>query len=173
MLFLHHATRASRWLNILMLTLLSLCLLGGLGLQYSDGLRLPPLFELQRLGAVMAGVGIMLNFRLGPSPLHYVMVLAGALGMLLAGGWVLLQPGAAVAVLAGWRAETWMCLLALALMLFGMLMLVGDRKWGDNALKKPLALPAKIVIGLFVLTALALTVNTALQRPNPALSTVR
>ncbi len=162
MIFLHDVARASRRLNTLVLALASLWLLASLVLAHMQGLPASPLHELQRAALVMAGVGLTLNMRLGPSPLHYAMVVAAALGMLAAGGWVLLQGGPGAAVLAGWRAETWFCAAALGLLLFAVPMLAADRKWGDNALKKPVAWPGALVMGLFLVAALALAANAGM-----------
>ncbi|CFW01139.1 Uncharacterised protein [Bordetella pertussis] len=41
-------------------------------------------------------------------------------------------------------------------------MLAADRKWGDNALKKPVALPGALVMGLFLVAVLANAAGTAL-----------
>jgi disulfide bond formation protein DsbB len=39
-----------------------------------------PLCQLQRVALTLAGIGMMLNVRFGPSAVHYAIILASALG---------------------------------------------------------------------------------------------
>lgn len=102
MIFLRNPGRGSRIVNTLVLLAVSLLLLSALAWQWLDAEAPCPLCLLQRAALVLIGVGLLLNVRMGPSPLHYAMVLAPALGGLTAAGWQLLSPDAgAAAALAG------------------------------------------------------------------------
>ena len=127
-----------------------------------------PLCLLQRGALVLAGMGLLLNVRLGPSPMHYSMVILSSLaGFALAAQQVLMQvvPGAAVSTdtLLGLRWPTWSAAGFLALILFSLLMLIVDRKWGDNALKRPVGLPGMIIMGLFLAAVLSGMAGAVLQ----------
>ena len=86
MIFSLNPARGSRILNGLAL----LGVTGALGVdffwQFAYGELPCPLCLLQRVALVMAGVGFLLNLRMGPSPMHYAMSIAGALGGMLASG---------------------------------------------------------------------------------------
>ena len=156
MIFLHNPARGSRWLNSLFLIIVSLMLLGSLALHWRAGRGVPPLALLQQAAYVMAGIGLLLNMRLGPSPLHYAMVTASALGGMAASAWVLLQtPAGLAAPWGGLRADTWHFLVCASLVGFAVLMQAKDRKWGDNAIKKPVSVPMGVVMGFFALAVLA------------------
>ena len=45
-----------------------------------------PLCQLQRVALTMAGIGMMLNMRFGPSAVHYSIILASAIGGAVASG---------------------------------------------------------------------------------------
>ncbi len=86
MIFSRNPARGSRVLN-------GLALLGvtsALGMAFFWQIaydELPcPLCLLQRVALLLAGVGFLLNMRLGPSPMHYAMSIAAALGGMLAAG---------------------------------------------------------------------------------------
>ncbi|WP_050840963.1 disulfide bond formation protein B, partial [Bordetella pertussis] len=145
MIFLRNPGRGSRIVNTLVLLAVSLLLLSALAWQWLDAEAPCPLCLLQRAALVLIGVGLLLNVRMGPSPLHYAMVLAPALGGLTAAGWQLLSPDAGAAA-PPWQG--WAFLLFGAMLVYCTLMLAADRKWGDNALKKPVALPGALVMGL-------------------------
>ncbi|MFJ1302503.1 disulfide bond formation protein DsbB [Pseudomonadota bacterium AL_CKDN230030165-1A_HGKHYDSX7] len=162
MIFLHNPARGSRWLNSLFLNIVSLMLLGSLALHWRAGQGVPPLALLQQAAYVMAGIGLLLNMRLGPSPLHYAMVTASAVGGLAASAWVLLQTQAGLAApWGGLRADTWHFLACASLVVFAVLMQSKDRKWGDNAIKKPVSVPMGAVMGFFVVAVLAQLAHTA------------
>ena len=99
-----------------------------------------PLCLLQRVAFMLAGVGLLLNLRLGPSPMHYAMVIAAALGGMLASGRQVLlhiapgDPGYGTTLL-GLHFYTWSFIAFVALIAFCVLMLSADRKWGDSMLK--------------------------------------
>ncbi len=168
MLFVHNAGGRSRLGNILALLVVSAVLILAVAWQLLHRLPACPLCILQRGALLLAGVGLMLNVRLGPSPMHYSMVIAASLGGLAVALRQILQqviPGAAVTAdtLLGLRWPTWSALGFLVLTLFSLLMLIIDRKWGDNALKRPVGMPGAIVMGLFALAALAALAGTALH----------
>ena len=106
-----------------------------------------PLCLLQRVAFMLAGVGLLLNLRLGPSPMHYAMVIAAALGGMLASGRQVLlhiapgDPGYGTTLL-GLHFYTWSFIAFVALIAFCVLMLSADRKWGDSMLKKQVPLAA-------------------------------
>ena len=103
-----------------------------------------PLCLLQRVAFMLAGVGLLLNLRLGPSPMHYAMTIAASLGGMVASGrQVLLHiaPGDAGygTPFLGLHFYTWAFIAFGALIVFCVLMLSVDRKWGDNMLKRPVS----------------------------------
>jgi len=154
-IFSLNPARGSRIVNTLALLGVSVALYAAFAWQLLSGAGPCPLCLLQRAAFIMAGVGLLLNIRLGPSPLHYAMVIAAALGGLVAAGNQLLAPSAPAAPpLFGMHVYSWAFLLFCGLLVFCVLMLAADRKWGDNALKKPVSLPALIVMGLFLLAIL-------------------
>jgi disulfide bond formation protein DsbB len=166
LLFSLNPARGSRVINTLALLGISALLYGAFAWQLLFGSEPCPLCLLQRAAFVMAGVGMVLNIRLGPSPLHYAMILAAALGGLVAAGNLLLAPAGpprAGPPLLGMSVHSWTFLTFCTLLVFCVLMLAADRKWGDNALKKPVALPALIVMGLFLLAILVNVAATSLQ----------
>ncbi|CZZ94713.1 disulfide bond formation protein B [Bordetella ansorpii] len=168
MLFVHNAGGRSRLGSSLALLLLSCALILTLAWQVIHPGPSCPLCLLQRGALVLAGVGLLLNVRLGPSPMHYSMVILPSLaGFALAAQQVLMQvvPGAAVSTdtLLGLRWPTWSAAGFLALILFSLLMLIVDRKWGDNALKRPVGLPGMIVMGLFLAAVLSGMAGAVLQ----------
>ncbi|OZI41083.1 disulfide bond formation protein DsbB [Bordetella genomosp. 1] len=161
MIFLQNLAVGSRRLNGLFLILISVMLLGSPALYWLAGQVPPPLALLQQAAYVMAGIGLVLNMRLGPSPLHYAMVIISAIGGLAASAWMLLQGHAALrAPWGGLRADTWHFLACAALVLFAVVMQARDRKWGDNAMKKPVSLQTGIVMGVFSLAVLAQLADT-------------
>ncbi|WZB72611.1 disulfide bond formation protein B [Achromobacter xylosoxidans] len=87
-----------------------------------------PLCLLQRVAFMLAGVGLLLNLRLGPSPMHYAMVIAAALGGMLASGRQVLlhiapgDPGYGTTLL-GLHFYTWSFIAFVALIAFCVLML--------------------------------------------------
>ncbi|WP_459615202.1 disulfide bond formation protein B [Bordetella sp. 2513F-2] len=174
MIFLRNPGRGSRVLNTLVLLWVAGILAFTLGWQLATGAPVCPLCLMQRAAFVLAGIGLLLNVRLGPSPLHYAMVIAAAMAGLVLAGWRILMPGPDMAgTLAGWRFDTWAFAAYAALLCFAVLMLALDRKWGDNALRKPLAWPAVAVVALFAVTVLANAVAATLAcrdgacRPDP------
>ena len=81
-----------RDLNALGLLAVTLVLAAALVLQLTLGELPCPLCLLQRVGFVAVGFGLLLNIRFGPAPLHYGLVILGALyGAAAAGRQVLLH----------------------------------------------------------------------------------
>ncbi|HYG44705.1 MAG TPA: disulfide bond formation protein B [Bordetella sp.] len=168
MIFSLNPARGSRIVNTLVLLGISILLYVAFAWQLLFDAAPCPLCLLQRAAFVMAGVGLLLNIRLGPSPLHYAMVIAASLGGLVAGGNQLVAQAGPDALpagppLLGMPVYSWSFLAFCALLVFCVLMLAADRKWGDNALKKPVALPALVVMGLFLLAILANVAVTSLE----------
>ncbi|MCD0505909.1 disulfide bond formation protein B [Bordetella petrii] len=168
MIFSLNPARGSRIINTLVLLGISVLLYVAFAWQLLYGAAPCPLCLLQRAALAMAGVGLLLNIRLGPSPLHYAMVIAASLGGVAAAGNQLLAQAGPVAQpgpppLLGLHLYSWAFLAFCALLVFCTLMLAADRKWGDNALKKPVAVPALVVMGLFLLAILANVAVTSLE----------
>jgi len=168
-IFSLNPARGSRIVNTLVLLAISVMLYVAFAWQLLFDAAPCPLCLLQRAAFAMAGVGLLLNIRLGPSPLHYAMVIAASLGGLAAAGNQLLAqatPGASPAggpPLLGMPVYSWSFLAFCLLLGFCVLMLAADRKWGDNALKKPVSLPALIVMALFLLAILANVAVSSLE----------
>ena len=127
-----------------------------------------PLCLLQRVAFMLAGVGLLLNLRLGPSPMHYAMVIAAALGGMLASGRQVLlhiapgDPGYGTTLL-GLHFYTWSFIAFVALIAFCVLMLSADRKWGDSMLKKQVPLAGWLVMALFFVIVLVNLGGTTLE----------
>jgi len=96
------------------------------------------------------------------------MSIAGALaGMLAAGRQVLLHiaPGDAGygTPFLGVHFYTWAFVAFTAIIVFCVVMLCVDRKWGDSMLKKPVSMLGMVVMALFFVVALANAGSTTLQ----------
>lgn len=107
-----------RDLNALGLLAVAAVLAIALLLQFVTGELPCPLCMLQRIGFVAVGFGLLLNARFGPSPMHYGLVLIGALfGAAAPGRQVLLHilpgSGAYGDPLLGLHLYTWSLLLFL------------------------------------------------------------
>lgn len=168
MIFSRNPARGSRILNGLAL----LGITGALAMAFFWQIaydELPcPLCLLQRAALLLAGVGFLLNMRLGPSPMHYAMSIAAALGGMLASGRQVLlhiapgDPGYGSPML-GLHFYTWGFIAFSAIIVFCTAMLAVDRKWGDNMLRKPVSLLGVLVMALFFLMALANVGSTTLE----------
>ncbi|WP_332613149.1 disulfide bond formation protein B [Achromobacter sp. ESBL13] len=127
-----------------------------------------PLCLLQRVALILAGVGFLLNLRLGPSPMHYAMSIAASLGGMVASGRQVLlhlapgDPGYGSPFL-GMHFYTWAFIAFAAIIVFCVLMQTADRKWGDTMLKKPVSAPGILVIALFFVMTLANVGGTTLE----------
>ena len=108
----------ARELNTLGLLAVTLVLAAALLLQLALGELPCPLCLLQRVGFIAVGFGLLLNVRFGPAPLHYGLVILGALyGAAAAGRQVLLHivpgSGAYGSPLFGIHLYTWSLVLFL------------------------------------------------------------
>jgi disulfide bond formation protein DsbB len=149
------AGRGSRRVNTLALLAVSAMLFFSLAWQFLMDDYACATCTLQRAILALAGMGLLLNVRLGPSPLHYVMTIATSLAGASVSAWQVLQPPEEDLVrLAGLQFDSWAFLSYSGLVAFSLLMLALDRKWGDNNVKLPLAVPATVVMSLFLVAVL-------------------
>lgn len=162
--FLRTPASGSRIVNALVLSVLTLILYAALGWQfYTAQAPCTPCF-LQRLALVMAGAGLWLNVRLGPSPLHYTMTMLAAMAGLVVSFWQIVgvsltgQSDYGVA-LWGWHVDTWAVMVFGGLLMFSAFMLAWDRKWGDNNLKRPLPTWGIVIATLFLVAILSHAVS--------------
>lgn len=126
-----------------------------------------PLCQLQRVGLTMAGIGMMLNMRFGPSAVHYSIILASAIaGGIASVRQVLLhiQPGD-----AGYGSEllhfhfyTWGFISFLVISIFCAVMLCIDRDNMTLAFKKTVAGLTTLVMFVFLTLAAANTVSSVM-----------
>lgn len=127
-----------------------------------------PLCLLQRLAFVLVGVGLLLNLRFGPSPLHYGMIVLSALGGAFASGrQVLLHIGPGDAgygsPFLGLHFYTWAFVAFVAFLLYCGVMLMLDRRRGDQAVARVAgAIPLALMWVFFLLVA-ANMVSTLLE----------
>jgi disulfide bond formation protein DsbB len=147
------AAAFARNLNALGLLAVTLVLAAALVLQLTLGELPCPLCLLQRVGFVAVGFGLLLNVRFGPAPLHYGLVILGALfGAAAAARQVLLHivpgSGAFGSPLLGLHLYSW-CLLLFLVVIAGIaLLLLMEGQFERNR-----AWPARgwqrLVIGLY------------------------
>ncbi|WP_241137295.1 disulfide bond formation protein B [Achromobacter xylosoxidans] len=168
MIFSRNPARGSRVLNAL--ALLGVTAILGLAFAWQFVYdELPcPLCLLQRVAFMLAGVGLLLNLRLGPSPMHYAMTIAASLGGMVASGrQVLLHiaPGDAGygTPFLGLHFYTWAFIAFGVLIVFCVPMLSVGRKWGDNMLKRPVSVLGVVIMALFFIMVLANLGSTTLQ----------
>jgi disulfide bond formation protein DsbB len=127
-----------------------------------------PLCLLQRVAFILAGAGMLLNLRFGPSPAHYALVIGGALGGVVAAGRQVLlhmapgDPGYGGPVF-GLHFYTWALLAFAAMIAWAAFMLVLDRKATDNAMPRRAGFFAGLAMWLFFLVSLGNTVSTTLE----------
>lgn len=163
-LFLESPGHGSRQVNALMLFLVCVGLVFSLAWQGMAAGYICPLCTLQRMALVMAGVGLLLNVRLGPSPLHYAMTIAAALAGAAISCWLALLPAeASDKLLMGLRLHSWAFVIFGVLAAFALLMQTLDRRWGDNAIKRTTSLLGTAVMVLFLVAALASAVGTVMD----------
>lgn len=74
------ARTLSYWFNLLALLAVSGSLVEAFYYQIVLNELPCPLCQLQRVALILAGIGMMLNIRFGPSAVHYAIILASALG---------------------------------------------------------------------------------------------
>lgn len=129
-----------------------------------------PLCQLQRVALTLAGIGMMLNVRFGPSAVHYAIILVSALGGATASVRQILlhiEPGdpGYGSTLFGLHFYTWGFISFVIMMVFCAVMLCIDR----NQLSTPRvqlsnrphfsARVATLLIGLFLLVTIANTIS--------------
>lgn len=129
-----------------------------------------PLCQLQRVALTLAGIGMMLNVRFGPSAVHYAIILASALGGATASGRQILlhiAPGDTGygSTLFGLHFYTWGFISFVIMMVFCVVMLCIDRNHLSNP-RTPAPKPsgfggriATLLIGLFFLITVANTIS--------------
>lgn len=127
-----------------------------------------PLCLLQRVAFMLAGAGLLLNLRFGPSPMHYGMVLAAALGGTAAAGRQVLlhlapgNPGYGSIVL-GLHFYTWALIAFVALIAYCAFMLALDRKAVDSAMPRRVGILGALAMWLFFLVVLANAASTTME----------
>ena len=160
-------TKLSYWLNLLALLAVCGSLIEAFAYQIILNELPCPLCQLQRVALILAGIGMMLNVRFGPSAVHYAIIMASAIGGVIASTRQILlhiSPGdkGYGSDLLGLHFYTW-GLLAFAIMLvFCAVMLCLDRN--QMQLKKqtqPRNLTT-VVILFFLLLIAANTVSSVM-----------
>ncbi|WMD20597.1 disulfide bond formation protein B [Achromobacter seleniivolatilans] len=168
MIFSRNPARGSRVLNGLALLGVTAILAIAFVWQFVYDELPCPLCLLQRVALILAGVGFLLNMRVGPSPMHYAMSIAASLGGMIAAGRQMLlhiapgDPGYGTPFM-GLHFYTWAFIAFFAIIVFSILMQTADRKWGDSMLKKPVSVLGVLVMALFFIMALANTASTTLE----------
>jgi disulfide bond formation protein DsbB len=162
-LFLESPGHGSRQINALALLVVCASLICSLIWQGLAAGYACPMCTSQRMALVLAGVGLLLNVRLGPSPMHYAMTIAAALVGMALSGWSALQPAGQEAIFAGLRLHSWAFLVFCVLAVFSLLMQTLDRRWGDNALRRTSSLLGTVVMALFLVAVLASAVGTTMD----------
>lgn len=147
----------SYWLNLL--ALLGVC--GSLVIAFAYQIVLNeipcPLCQLQRVALILAGIGMMLNIRFGPSAVHYALIIFSALGGMTASTrQVLLHlaPGDSGygSALVGLHFYTWGLISFLCMLVFSAIMLCIDR----NQMQVARQVTARSLTTLVILVFLAL-----------------
>jgi disulfide bond formation protein DsbB len=118
-----------RFGNALGVACIALVLLAAFALQFGEGELPCPLCNLQRLAFVLCGFGLLLNLRFGSQPMHYGLVLLGALyGLAASGRQVLMHivpgTGSYGAPMLGLHYYTWSFALFLLVILGAALLLI-------------------------------------------------
>lgn len=154
------------------LALLAICAVLCSTLVWEFGHGYPPdaAVQLQRLAYLMAGAGLLLNLRFGPSPAHYAMTLAAALGGMAASGLHVLprlvalvaETGGAPTLL-GLHPSSWSLAGYAALLAWCAFMLMLDRRATDNAMPRRVGWLTALPMWLFLFVALAVATATGLQ----------
>lgn len=127
-----------------------------------------PLCLLQRAAFVMIGIGLILNLRFGPSPLHYAMVITSAMaGAFASGRQVLLHiaPGDTGygSPFLGLHFYTWAFIACIAFVLYSCMMLALDRRSADESIPRRTRGLVSAVMWLFVFLVAANVVSTLLE----------
>lgn len=156
-----------RDLNALGLLAVSLVLAAALFLQVTVGELPCPLCLLQRVGFVAVGFGLLLNVRFGPAPLHYGLVILGALyGAAAAGRQVLLHivpgSGAYGSPLWGLHLYTW-CLLLFLVVIAGIALLMLLEGQFERARPWPAGGWQKLAMGVYLAVTVLVGVSAFVE----------
>ncbi len=155
----------SHWLNLFALV----CVCGSLVEAFYSQIfqnEMPcPLCLLQRVALMMAGIGMMLNVRDGPSSVHYAMILASAMGGVLTSGRQILlhiAPGdkGYGSTLWGLHFYSWGFAAFVVMMVFCAVMLCIDRNHMKLARVAVLGGLSALVVWVFFALAAANTIST-------------
>ena len=144
----------ARHLNALGLLAVTAVLAAALVLQVTLGELPCPLCLLQRVAFVAVGFGLLLNIRFGLSPLHYGLVILGALyGVAAAGRQVLLHivpgSGAYGSPLWGLHLYTW-CVVLFLVVIAGIALLLLMEGQFERSRPPPDGGWHRLVVGLYV-----------------------
>lgn len=126
-----------------------------------------PLCQLQRVALTMAGIGMMLNMRFGPSAVHYALILASAMGGAAASVRQILlhiEPGDTGygSELFGLHFYTWSFISFVVTMVFCSVMLCIDRNHMTAAFKTATKGLTVLVMYLFLTLTAANTVTSVM-----------
>lgn len=153
-----------------MLALAGICAVLGMAFLWQLAYKeLPcPLCLLQRAAFVLVGIGLVLNVRFGPSPMHYGLILLSALGgAFVAGRQVLLHiaPGDAGygSLFLGLHFYTWAFIAFVIIMIWVAVMLIIDRNASDHNSPVPMDSFTGFIMWLFFFLVAANVVSTLLE----------
>ena len=127
-----------------------------------------PLCLLQRIAFVLTGIGLLLNVRFGPAPLHYGVTILSALGGAFASARQVAlhigpgDPGYGAPFL-GLHFYTWGLLAFVALIAYCGLMLSLDRANAEYTMPRTTGPYARLIMWLFFLLVLANLGSTLLE----------
>lgn len=159
---------ASRALNLLALIAICGILIFAFAWQFAYNDLPCPLCLLQRVAFVMIGIGVLLNVRFGPSPMHYGMVILSALGGACAAGRQVLlhigadDPGYGPAIL-GLHFYTWALIVFIGFIAWTAVMLVLDRNCADQPDPRQIGRTSRNIMWLFLLLVVGNLVSTTLE----------
>ena len=166
--FTRRSFRLSRSLNTLALVGVCAALLMAFVWQFAFYDLPCPLCLLQRAAFALVGIGLLLNVRFGPSPLHYGMIIISALGGAFAAGRQVLlhigpdDPGYGLPFL-GLHFYTWAFVLFMAFIAWSGVMLMIDRRCSDTPHSTRIGHFAAATLWLFFLLVAGNMVATMLE----------
>jgi disulfide bond formation protein DsbB len=158
----------SRTLNLLALAGICAALAFALAWQLYFNEIPCPLCLLQRVAFILVGIGLLLNVRFGPSPLHYGIIILSALGGVAAAGrQVLLHitPGDAGygSPFLGLHFYTWALVLFVAFIAYCGVMLALDRNSAELPARRHAGPVTKTIMWFFLMLVVANTASTLLE----------
>lgn len=158
----------SRLLNTLALAGLCIVLLFAFAWQFLYNELPCPLCLLQRAAFALTGVGLLLNIRFGPSPLHYGITILSALGGVMAAGRQTLlhiAPGdmGYGAPFLGMHFYTWALVLFVLIIAYCGVMLTLERATVQQAFTRQPHLAARLVMWVFFIAVAANAISTTLE----------